>query len=108
VLKRVDSGQCSVLVRVAHVQVFVQVQRAGTMAASKVCCKVCNKPFYGKEKYIRCCGPCVPRFHISCLKLSETEYSFFTSQGESTFKCAGCVNDLRGMRTFPTAAGDLH
>jgi hypothetical protein len=74
------------------------VQRAGSMAASKDCCKTCNKAFYGKQKFIRCCGPCVSRFQLSCLKMSETEYSFFMSQGESSYKCAERVQTFRSSR----------
>jgi hypothetical protein len=72
------------------------------VAASKDCCKIGNKAFYGKQKFIHCCGPCALRLHLLCLKMSETEYSFFISQGESTFKCVSCVKALYCLRNENT------
>lgn len=67
------------------------------MTASKDTCEVCKKAFYGKQKHIRCCGPCASRFHVNCLKMSEVEYSFLFSDGVSTYKCRKCVKALRGV-----------
>lgn len=61
------------------------LQCAGQKAASRDCCKVCCKFFHGNRKFIHCCRPCASRLHISCLKMSETECSFFMSQDESSF-----------------------
>jgi hypothetical protein len=38
------------------------------------------------------------RFHISCLKLSDMEYSFFMVEGESTYICVLCVVSSRRSR----------
>ncbi|KDR10390.1 hypothetical protein L798_15516 [Zootermopsis nevadensis] len=67
------------------------------MTASRDTCEMCKKAFYGKQKHIRCCGPCASRFHVTCLKMSEVEYSFLLSDGVSTYKCAKCVKALRGV-----------
>jgi hypothetical protein len=65
------------------------------MATNKDTCPVCSNPFHGRQKYIKCCGPCASRFHLNCLQFSETEYQFYTGSGVSTFKCAFCVKALR-------------
>lgn len=64
-------------------------QPAGKMAASGDFCDVCKKAFRGRQKFIRC-GPCASRFHFACLKMNDAEYSFFMSEGESTYKYAAC------------------
>lgn len=38
------------------------------------------------------------RFHLSCLKLSDMEYSFFMVEGESTYICVLCVVSSRRSR----------
>jgi DNA-directed RNA polymerase subunit RPC12/RpoP len=57
--------------------------------ASKDLCAVCEKPFYGKQKFIRC-GECDSRFHCNCLQTGvlETIVSAFT--GKSAYKCENC------------------
>jgi hypothetical protein len=60
--------------------------------------KFVAKPFMENKIYIRCCEPCVSRLHLSCLKMSDTEYTFYMAEGESTFKCAECVKVLRSSR----------
>jgi hypothetical protein len=59
-----------------------------------------KKAFYGKQKSLRCSGGM--RFHLSCLKFSEAEFSFYTANGESTYKCETCVKKLRTMRSENT------
>jgi hypothetical protein len=71
------------------------VQPLGTMAASKDCCSHCKKAIYSKQKVIRCSGPCASRYHLSCLKMSDTEFSFFMVDGVSTYKCVSCVLSSR-------------
>jgi hypothetical protein len=67
------------------VSVCVQACRwLGT--ASKDQCEVCEKPFYGKQKFIRC-GECDLRFHCNCLQTGVTETSVSVSTGKSTYKC---------------------
>ncbi|KDR17953.1 hypothetical protein L798_08171 [Zootermopsis nevadensis] len=61
------------------------------MVASKDCCSVCKRPFHGKQKCIRCSGPCGSRLHLSCLNMSDTEYSLFMVDGQSTYNCVSCV-----------------
>ena len=49
-----------------------------SMAASRDVCSVCTKAFYGKEQCLKCCAPRGICFHLSCLQLSDTEYSYYT------------------------------
>jgi hypothetical protein len=73
-------------------------QPAGKMAASGDFCDVCKKAFRGRQKFIRCYGPCASRFHLACLKMNDAEYSFFMSEGESTYKYAACFKELGSVR----------
>jgi hypothetical protein len=57
--------------------------------ASKDLCEVCKKPFYGKQKFIRC-GKCDLRFHCNCLQTGVMETSVSASTGKSTYKCDSC------------------
>ena len=72
------------------------------MAASKDVCKICNKAFHGKKKFLKCCGPCAIRFHLSCLQISDAEYAYYMDSGVSTYKCAECVKLLRVQRNDDT------
>jgi hypothetical protein len=65
------------------------------MAASKDVCNICNKAFHGKQKFLKCCGPCATLFHLSCLQISDAEYTYYMDSGVSTYKCAECVKLLR-------------
>jgi hypothetical protein len=60
-------------------------------ASNKDCCSVCKKPFHGKQKCIKCSGPCGSRFHLSCLKMRDTEYLFLIVEGQYTYSCVSCV-----------------
>jgi hypothetical protein len=68
------------------------------MVASKDCCSACINAFHGKQKFIRCSGPCAPTFHLSCLKMTNTEYSFSLAEGECTYRCVSCVVASRATR----------
>jgi hypothetical protein len=83
------------------------------MTASKDQCGVCKKAFYGKQKSLHCCGPCASRFHQTCLRLSDSEYSVYFVNGESTYQCDSCrLNQCAGrsddtpLRSTPRAAYD--
>jgi hypothetical protein len=71
------------------------------MPASKDACVQCNKTIYGKQKCIKCIGPCASRYHLSCLNISEAEYSYMATR-ESTFKCASYVKSLKLQRSDDT------
>jgi hypothetical protein len=60
------------------------------MTASKEVCTVCDKPFHGRQKIIRC-GGCDSRFRCVCLKISDTEFSFYTASGKSSYQCSACT-----------------
>jgi hypothetical protein len=49
-------------------------------------------------KFLRCRGPYSARFHLSRLQVSDTEYTFYMANGESTYKCGACVKQLRSVR----------
>jgi hypothetical protein len=72
------------------------------MPASKDVCGLCNKGFYGKQKFIMCLGPCAFRYHLSCVNISEAEYSCYTIAGESTYKCISCIKNQRSLRCDDT------
>jgi hypothetical protein len=76
---------------------------APMMSATKDVCLLCTKEFYGKQKFLRCCGPCASRFHLSCLQFSETEYAYYTDDsGASTYKCTACFKTWRSQRNDDT------
>ena len=72
------------------------------MAASKDVCRICNKAFHGKQKSLKCCGPCATRFHLSCLQFNDAEYTYYMDSGVLTYKCAECVKLLRVQRNDDT------
>ncbi|PNF19828.1 hypothetical protein B7P43_G12505 [Cryptotermes secundus] len=58
--------------------------------ASKEHCLLCDKPFYGKQKTIRC-GVCDSRFHVNCVPNCSPEPSVSATTGKSSYKCANCI-----------------
>ncbi|XP_033608317.1 uncharacterized protein LOC117282512 [Cryptotermes secundus] len=70
------------------------------MVASRDACPLCDKPFYGKQKFIRC-GVCEVRSHCACLQLGEAEKATLTAEGESVYKCNACANSS-GIDMDPT------
>jgi hypothetical protein len=73
---------CAAAPLVTSVYLCVQAGRWLGMA-SKDLCPVCKKPFYGKQKFIRC-GVCDSRFHCNCLQAGVTEACVSASTGKST------------------------
>ena len=63
------------------------------MGASRDACPVCVKPFYGKQKSVRC-GTCDVRFHSVCVLLGEADQPTVTVAGESAYTCDACVTSL--------------
>jgi hypothetical protein len=59
------------------------------MGASRDTCPLCDMPFFGKQKFIRC-GACEIRFHCVCLQLGEAEQATLTATGESAYNCDAC------------------
>jgi hypothetical protein len=56
------------------------------MVASRDACPLCDKPFCGKQKFVRC-GACEVRIHCVCLQLQEAEQATVTATGEYVYKC---------------------
>ena len=71
------------------------------MAASNELCSVCEKPFCGKQKRVRC-GICDLHLRCSCVEISESGQVFFTSTGKSSCKCVACKKHLRSTRNSDT------
>jgi hypothetical protein len=57
--------------------------------ASRDLCAVCEKPFYGKQKFIGF-GECDLHFHCNCLQISVLETNVSASTGKSAYKCDSC------------------
>ncbi|PNF20345.1 hypothetical protein B7P43_G12886 [Cryptotermes secundus] len=70
------------------------------MVACRDACPICDKPFYGKQKFIRC-GVCEVRSHCACLQLGEAEQATLTAEGESIYKYNACANSS-GIDMDPT------
>ncbi|XP_023703785.1 uncharacterized protein LOC111862535 [Cryptotermes secundus] len=62
--------------------------------ASKEHCRLCEKPFYGKQKSIHC-GVCDSRFHCNCVPNCSPEPGVSATTGKSSYKCDNC-NKLTG------------
>jgi hypothetical protein len=62
--------------------------------ASKDLCAVCEKPFYGKQKFTRC-GECDSRFHCNCLQSDVSESNVIASTGKSAYKSENCKKQAR-------------
>jgi hypothetical protein len=63
------------------------------MVTSQDACPLCDKSFYGKQKFVRC-GACETRIHCVCLQLGEAEQATITATGESVYKCDACAKSL--------------
>jgi hypothetical protein len=61
----------------------------GLMVAGEDACPLCDKPFYGKQKCIRC-SACDIRMHCVCLQLGEAELASLTMMGDTLYKCTAC------------------
>lgn len=65
------------------------------MAPSKDLCGSCSQNFYGRQSFIRCCGPCSTRYHIKCVNIKEEDLTTLVVNGISIYKCEAClVNKL--------------
>jgi hypothetical protein len=73
------------------------------MGASRDTCPVCVKPFYGKQKSVRC-GTCYIRFHSVCVQLGEADQATVTVADESAFTCDSCVTSLSSSNTKDLAS----
>jgi hypothetical protein len=63
------------------------------MVASRDACPLCDKPFYGKQKFVRC-GACETRINSVCLHLGEAEQAAISATGESVYKCDACAKSM--------------
>lgn len=62
------------------------------MAPSKDACPTCSGVFYGRQKFLKCVGPCGLRFHLDCINIGDAEYDIYTQSGSSSYKCLKCVS----------------
>lgn len=62
------------------------------MAPSKDTCPTCKSAFFGRQKNLKCVGPCGFRYHLDCANLGETEYDFYMEGGTSSYKCEKCIS----------------
>jgi hypothetical protein len=60
-----------------------------------------------KKNFLHCSGPCSARPHLSCLQVSDIEYTFYMVSGESIYKCGTCVKQLRSGRDVNTSICSL-
>jgi hypothetical protein len=73
------------------------------MVASWDACPLCDEPFYGKQKCVRC-GACETRIHCVCLQRGEAEQAAITATGESVYKCDACAKSLGSSRNVKAPA----
>jgi hypothetical protein len=92
---------CSADVALAWCCLWV-VSSVPAMTARKDICLLCTKELYAKQKFPRCCGPCVYSFHLSCPQFSEKEYAYYTDTAAFTHNCAACVKTVRSRRNDVT------
>lgn len=74
--------------------------------ASKDMCLHCDKPFYGKQKCVRCCK-CELRFHCSCLKTNLSECNVDAATSKSSFTCDSCEAVKKESRVKKSASETL-
>lgn len=68
----------------------VEAPTTSVAVVSKDVCLLCDKPFCGKQKCIRCCV-CELRFHWNCLKSNISECNGDAATGKLSFTCDSCV-----------------
>ncbi|PNF42410.1 hypothetical protein B7P43_G18382 [Cryptotermes secundus] len=73
------------------------------MGVSRDTCSICVKPFYGKQKSVRC-GTCDVRFHSVCVQLGEADQPTVMVAGESAFTCDACTTSLSSSNTKDLAS----
>ncbi|KAG0443503.1 hypothetical protein HPB47_014840, partial [Ixodes persulcatus] len=61
---------------------------------SKDVCGSCSAPFYGRQQYLACSGPCKRRFHCKCINVVEEDYELLMVDGRSSYKCPSCAKRL--------------
>jgi hypothetical protein len=54
---------------------LLRCARLATTAVSRNVCSVRAQAFHGKQWFLNCCGPYASRLRVSCLQISDTEYS---------------------------------
>jgi hypothetical protein len=79
---------CASVPQVTNVSLCVQAGRWLAMA-NKDPCALFEKPFYGKQMFIRC-GECDSRFHSNCLHPGVVEGCVSASTVKSTYTCDSC------------------
>ncbi|KAG0432957.1 hypothetical protein HPB47_020364 [Ixodes persulcatus] len=64
------------------------------MGGSKDVCGSCSAPFYGRQQFLPCAGPCKRRFHCKCINVVEEDYEYLMADGKSSYKCPSCAKRL--------------
>jgi hypothetical protein len=75
----------------------------GFMVAIRHACPLCDKPFYGKQKFFRC-GACEVRIHCVCLQLREAKQVAISATGESVYRCDVCAKSLGSSSSVKASA----
>jgi hypothetical protein len=65
----------------------------GWAKTTKDSCLLCEKLFYGKQNFTRCCERDLS-FHCSCLQASVSKCNAYTTD-TSTYKCNCCIKIIR-------------
>jgi hypothetical protein len=73
-------------VRIAH---FHLCSYRASLSSTSLCA-VCERPFYGKLKFIPC-GVCDSRLHSNCLQTGVSETNVSASRGNSIYKYDSCI-----------------
>ncbi|KAM7282307.1 putative nuclease HARBI1 isoform X1 [Ixodes scapularis] len=61
---------------------------------SKDVCGRCTAPYYGRQQFFLCAGPCKRRFHCKCINVVEEDYEYLMADGMSSYKCPSCAKPL--------------
>jgi hypothetical protein len=73
------------------------------MVAGRNAFPLYDKPFYGKQKFVRC-GASEIGIHCVCLQLGEAEQATISATGESVYKCDACAKLLSSSSNVKSPA----
>jgi hypothetical protein len=92
-----DVLHCVLLLRTSRTCFVLRLQclcaLCGFMVASRDACPLCDKPFYGKQKFVHC-GACEVWIHYVCLQLGEAKQAAISTTGDSVYRCDACATSL--------------
>lgn len=75
------------------------------MPASKDTCPACSAAFFGRQKFLKCAGPCGFRYHLDCINLGDAEYDLYMERGNSSYNCERCISASKTSRGDETPVG---